>query len=127
MNSRELIIRYWETLNARDWAGFAETLAEDLVYEVPQTRERVRGKEHYLEFNQTYPGDWTIEIVRVVADASMADESQAAGQILFRDGDQTLTGISFFRLRNGKIQHITDFWPEPYEPPERMSRGVERY
>jgi hypothetical protein len=39
-----------------------------------------------------------------------------------------MTGISFFRLSpRNRIAQVTDYWPEPYEPPPRASRFVERY
>ena len=28
-----------------------------MVYEIPQSRERIRGRDRYLQFNQEYPGD----------------------------------------------------------------------
>ncbi len=122
MNTLELISRYYQSLNAKDWAGFRATLSPDVVYEVPQTRERVRGLEAYIDFNTTYPGDWTLEVVRIIA-----DETGASGQIRFLVDGQELTGISFFEIEDGLITHILDFWPEPYEPPTRHSRFVERY
>jgi len=117
-----LVVRYWQSLNARNWQEFRSTLSNDVIYEVPQTREWIRGLEPYVDFNATFPGDWTIEVARVVA-----DEQQASGQIMFRDGKHEQTGIAFFEISDGKIQRIVDFWPEPYEPPKRMSRWVERY
>lgn len=120
--NREIAQRYWESLGKRDWAAFRETLAEDVLYEVPQTRERVLGLEAYVDFNATFPGDWTIEVVRLVA-----DETGASGQIVFRDKEQEQIGIVFLEMTDGKIQRIFDYWPEPYEPPLRMSKYVERY
>lgn len=120
--NRELVVRYYQTLNDRDWDAFRSTLAENVLYEVPQTKERVRGREPYVDFSATFPGEWTVEVVRVVADGD-----GGAGQILFRDGDKEDTGIAFFEFSEGKISRIHDFWPEPYEPPERKSRFVERY
>lgn len=93
-----------------------------MIYEVPQTCERVRGREAYIEFNATFPGDWTTEVVRL-----LADETGASGQIIFRVRGQEQIGNAFLEMEDGKIQHIFDFWPEPYEPPQRMSRYVERY
>lgn len=52
-------------LEARDWAGWAALLDPDVVYELPQTRERIRGRGAYLQFNQEYPGDWHLQ-ARVV-------------------------------------------------------------
>jgi hypothetical protein len=97
-------------------------LHEDVVYEIPQTRERVRGRAAYVDFNATYPGDWTLEILRLVA-----DEQGAVSQIAFRVGDQEEPGITFFEFKEGLIYRITDYWPVAYEPPLRHSRYVERY
>ena len=119
--NREVVIRYYQSLNQRDWQGLRSTLAQDVVYEIPQTRERVQGLEPYLNFSATFPGDWTIEIVRVVA-----DEGGAAEEIVFREGEEAMTSIAFFELDGGKIRHILDYWPKPYEPPERKSPFVER-
>jgi hypothetical protein len=47
-----------ETMEARNWEAWTALLAEDVVYEVPQTRERVSGRAALLRFNQEYPGDW---------------------------------------------------------------------
>ncbi len=46
------------TLEARDWDAWSALLADDVVYEMPQTRERITGRAAYLAFNQTYPGEW---------------------------------------------------------------------
>lgn len=118
----ETIRRYWDCADRRDWQGFAATLADDVVYEVPQTRERVTGRDAYLRFNQEYPGDWRVAVRRVVADAT--------GGVAWTDftvGDDTATGIHFFTMDgDGLVTHIDDFWPEPYDPPAGRDHLVER-
>ncbi len=116
-----LVERYWSALEARDWAALAATLAEDVVYELPQTRERVRGRDAYLDFNATFPGDWHIRPQRLVAGAA-----GAVGKILLQDGEERLTAITFFEVAEGRIVRLEEYWPEPYEPPARASRSVER-
>lgn len=122
MESGKIVEQYWQTVNDRDWPAFGALLHEEMVYEIPQTRERVRGKDAYIDFNKTYPGDWTLEIVTLVA-----DQHRAVSQIAFRDDGQEQTGISFFEFKDGLIYRITDFWPVAYEPPMRQSRFIERY
>lgn len=53
---RRTVERFWATAAAREWDAFAETLAEDVVYTLPQTRERISGRERYVRFNREYPG-----------------------------------------------------------------------
>jgi hypothetical protein len=115
--------RYWTACDARDWATFAGLLATDVVYEIPQTRERIRGRERYVEFNATFPGQWRIDIVRVIG----ADQ-HAVSWTNFRVDGTEQTGLCFFDLNDhGLIQHITDFWPVPYDPPAGREHLTERY
>jgi hypothetical protein len=50
-DAREAVTAYWVAASERDWGAFSELLAEDVVYEGPQTRERVRGRANYVRFN----------------------------------------------------------------------------
>jgi hypothetical protein len=119
----DVITRYWTACEARDWATFGELLAPDVVYELPQTRERIRGRETYIEFNTTYPGDWHLDIVRVIG----ADQHAVSWTNFKVDGGEH-PGLCFFDLDStGLIRHITDFWPEPYEPPAGRDHLTERY
>ncbi len=119
----DLIRRYWDAADRRDWDAFATTLAADVVYEVPQTRERVRGREAYLQFNRDYPGDWRVTIRRVVA-----DDTGGVAWTDFTVGEETLTGVHFFTVGDdGLITRVDDFWPEPYDPPPGRDHLVERF
>ena len=106
---------------ARDWDAFGTVLSEDLMYEMPQTRERISGRDKYLRFNREYPADWTCTVTRLIA-----DRTTAAGSMNFTVGDQELVGLVYFELHDGLINRITDFWPEPYEPPRGREHLTER-
>lgn len=121
-SSREIVLQHWQAANARDWQRFAAVLAPHMVYEVPQTRERVRSAAGYLEFFQTWPGNWRADIVKLIADAE-----SAVTTIDFVTEAGSETGISFFEVRDGLITRVTDYWPAPYDPPLRMTSRVERY
>jgi ketosteroid isomerase-like protein len=122
VNAHDLVLAWWRAANARDWEAFAALHAEDVVYEVPQTRERVRGRANYVEFNRSWPGAWVAEVQRVVAEGE-----HAVSWIHFLVDGQTMTGICFFDFKDGLVSRITDWWPEPYEPPARMTDKIERY
>ena len=120
--TRTLVERFFAALNARDWDGLAGVLHPEVVYEVPQTRERVCGRLGYVDFNRTFPGNWSLEVTRIVA-----DERGAAAEAGFLVDGEAALNLAFFEFRDGLIARVTDFWPEPYEPPRRESGFVERY
>jgi hypothetical protein len=118
-----VIERYWASCAARDWVTFGQLLADEVVYDLPQTRERCRGRENYVRFNAEYPGDWRLEPVSIVVEGD-----RGASWIQFTVGDEPATAATFFDLdERGLITRITDFWPEPYEPPSGREHLVERY
>ena len=38
------------------------------------------------------------------------------------DSETAVTAISFFTIRDGLIQKIVEYWPEPYEAPVGRSQ-----
>ena len=121
----DLVTAYWTAAEQRDWDAFGEMVAEDVVYEAPQSRERVQGRAAYVRFNRDgFPGDWHVRIVKIVD-----GERTAASWIDFTDSDgMSQPGLCFFEIDGqSRISRITDFWPEPYEPPASRANLVERY
>ncbi|WP_152360809.1 nuclear transport factor 2 family protein [Microlunatus speluncae] len=123
----EIARRFLETLEARDWAAWEGLLAEAVVYELPQSRERIRGRSAYRRFNETYPGEWHLTPKVIIGDEHRAvvwfawTLSDGGGE---DDGDAQ----AFFEFDDaGLISKVTDFWPEPYEPPARPDGLVERW
>ena len=123
-DAREVVAAYWAAAEARDWDGFAGLVAEHVVYEVPQTRERVRGQDANVRFNaEGFPGDGHREVERIAGQGR-----HAASWIQMTDAGQRFPGLCFFDLdEDGRIARITDFWPESYEPPAGRAHLVERY
>jgi 3-phenylpropionate/cinnamic acid dioxygenase small subunit len=46
---------YVELLDMRDWPAWGALLSDDVVYELRQTRERIRGKPAMMQFNVERP------------------------------------------------------------------------
>ncbi|WP_090932081.1 nuclear transport factor 2 family protein [Nonomuraea jiangxiensis] len=121
--TRHAVDAYVDSTERRDWAALSELLAEDVIYEMPQTRERIRGKAAFLQFNSEYPGDWHLEVRRVVADGR-----QAAALLDARVGAEHQDACVWFEVsEQGLISRVTDYWPEPYEPPSGREHLVERW
>ncbi|HEY6279437.1 MAG TPA: nuclear transport factor 2 family protein [Streptosporangiaceae bacterium] len=123
-NAHEIVAAYWAAAEARDWDTFAGLVSAQVVYQAPQSREEVTGRDAYLRFNaEGFPGEWHIAVERIVGEGR-----QAASLIRFSDASGTQPGLCFFELDgDGLIGRITDFWPEPYEPPASRAHLTVRY
>ena len=114
--------RFLATLEGRDWDAWEALMSQDVVYEMPQTRERIRGRAAYREFNAAYPGEWHLQPKVVIGDAS-----RAVAWFDWRLGDASGDAQVFLEFDDdGLITSVTDFWPEPYDPPERTGGPLER-
>jgi predicted ester cyclase len=123
-DAHQVVAAYWAAAEARDWETFGALVAEQVVYEGPQSRERVRGRAAYLRFNaEGFPGDWHIAVARIVGEGR-----HAASWIQLTADTGTQPALCFFELDgDGKIARITDFWPDPYEPPAGRAHLAEHY
>lgn len=123
MTPREAVQAYWTAAQARDWDAFTALLSDDIVYELPQSRERIRGKERYLTFNTEYPADWHATLRHVVAESGRA----VSWTDFLTNGEPEIV-VTFFTFgADGLIQTVTDFWPEPFEAAAYRAGLVERY
>lgn len=111
--------RFVELLEDRDWDGWTALMTSDVVYDMPQTKERIHGRSRYLDFNRTYPGAWRLTPKVVIAD-------DTHGVVWFEwtldteAGRESGEAQAFFEFDDaGLITRVTDFWPEPYDPPAR--------
>ena len=120
--NRELAERFIASLEARDWDAWAGLLDPDVIYEIPQSRERIRGRDRYLRFNQEYPGDWHLR-----PKVTIADERHGVVWFEWQLDGRIDDGMAFFEFADGLITRVTDFWPEPYEPPPGREHLVERW
>lgn len=120
-NSRQIIQNHWTFANGRDWTQFATLLDPALQYEMPQTREYIETAEGYVDMFRTWSGKWTA-IVKLL----VCEDDRGVSIIDFVVGAETMTGITAFEIASGKIIKVTDYWPEPYEPPARQSSYMRR-
>lgn len=113
---------FWRLMGTNDFAAVGAVLAPDFVLEWPQSRERIRGAANFAQMNAEYPaaGPWRFEVHRVVAngDQVVTDTSVTDGQTVGR-------ALTFFTVREERIVHITEFWPDPFAAPANRAHLVE--
>ncbi|WP_344250182.1 nuclear transport factor 2 family protein [Isoptericola hypogeus] len=121
--TRQVTRTFYEAIERRDWSAVVALLDPGVVYEMPQSRERISGRDRYLQFNQEYPGDWHLRIRRVVADGPYA-AAWVDGSV----GDEHQDASAWLEVSpDGLIVRVTEYWPEPYEPPAGREHLTERY
>ncbi len=94
---------------------------EDYVMEMPQSGERIRGREKMREFQEAYPNPPTMDLRRVlVRDGLWVVElvSDYGGQIYYP--------VLIIELRDGKMWRDRRYYAEPFEAPDWRSQWVER-
>ena len=98
---------------------------EDYVMEMPQSGERIRGRDKMRELQESFiehSAPPTIRVRRVlVRDGLWVGE----GTIDYGDGT-VLHSVGVVELKDGKIWRDTRYFAEPFEAPEWRAHLVER-
>jgi ketosteroid isomerase-like protein len=118
----DVVREFWRLMASNDFAAVAAVLADDLVLEWPQSRERIRGAADFARMNHEYPahGRWEFTVHRIVG-----GDGEAVSDVSVTDGVQVARAISFFRVAAGRITHLVEYWPEPYPAPGWRAHLVE--
>ncbi len=122
-DSKQVVQQFWEAMQDNDFRRAAEYLHDEYVLEWPQSGERIRGRANFVAVNENYPaaGRWNFTIHRLIAEGD-----DVATEITVTDGAVTGRAITFSTMRNGKIVHQTEYWPDPFEPAAWRAEWVER-
>jgi ketosteroid isomerase-like protein len=109
----ETVRALWDRMEARDWAGIGELLAEDAVVEWPVSGERIVGRANYLAVNAEYPEGWSIRVLRIVADGdTVVSEVEVPHRTM---GVHRVT--SLWTVRDGRIVAGREYWTRPAADP----------
>ena len=98
---------------------------EDYVLEMPQSGERIRGRETMREFQKAYPvtSPATIRLRRVLVREGLW---VAEGVIDYGGDQEALDVVLIFELRDGRMWRDRWYFAEPFEAPEWRAQWVER-
>jgi hypothetical protein len=94
---------------------------EDYVMEMPQSGERIRGREKMRAFQEAYPNPPSIRIRRVLVREGLW---VLEGVNDYGEG-QIFTIVLIIELRDGKMWRDTRYYADPFSPPEWRARWVE--
>jgi ketosteroid isomerase-like protein len=117
---RDVVEALWDRMQARDWTGLAQLLAEDLVVEWPVSAERIVGRDNYVTINAEYPEGWSIRVLRIIADGdTVVSEVEVP-----HDATGIHRAISIWTVQHGRIVAGREYWTQPGTDPSPEWRAA---
>lgn len=101
-----------------------QTRHEDYVMEMPQSGERIGGRENMRAFQEAYADHSTPPTIRLRR--VIVREKLWVGDSVTDYGGRVFHGAAILELRDGKIWRDTRYYAEPFEAPEWRAQWVER-
>lgn len=122
MESKKLVIKYWEVMNSNDFVEASKLLSEDFECHWPQTSEIIKGRENFVKINSYYPAKslWIFKINQIVAEGN-----GVATDISITNGKMAFKAITFSIIEGGFIKKQIEYWPYNYPAPEWRREWVE--
>jgi len=99
-----------------------ESRHEKFVADMPQSGERIRGRDNMRTMQRTFPPDRmpTFRVRRITGGGDVWTV-EAVGDY----GGDIYFVVCVFEFRDGKILRETRYYPQPFEAPEWRARWVE--
>jgi ketosteroid isomerase-like protein len=113
--NRRAVEKFFEAVNASDWAGIEKLVDADYVWEMPQSGERVRGAPNNRAMNEN-----------VLKVTGTGDDYTSESKVTYPDGS-VWHAVDVFHFRAGKIHHQTAYFAASLDAPEWRARWVERF
>jgi len=110
---------WWMHNDARDFTAAAALCATRCTIDWPLSGERFPTPGDWAAAMEHYPGLW-----RCMVQTLVASEDRAVTIARIFDATTSVTAISLFRVTDGRITELVEYWPEPYDPPEWRARWV---
>ena len=102
---------------------------EDYVLELPQSSERIRGREMMRRFQESYSALSSSDPMRRIRLRRVLvreDLWVVEGIADYDDGREALNVVLILELRDGKMWRDRWYFAEPFEAPQWRSQWVER-
>ena len=117
----------WAAFQARDWVAARALLADGLEARWWTSGELFAGADALIEVNARYPEGWAIHLIELVH----LQDGRVMSLVRVDHAPDTFFATSFFRVDNGLITALDEFWADVASPPAWRSvaalAGVSRF
>ena len=121
MNEQEVRELFFERLQHLSPQAEYELRHPDYVMEMPQSGERIRGRDNVRALQEAYPNPSTIQPRRVVGSGDVWVVEARSD-----NGDGQIYHVAMIvEFRDGKIWRDTRYYAEPFVAPEWRAQWVE--
>ncbi|MDH6364626.1 hypothetical protein M2139_001613 [Enterococcus sp. PF1-24] len=110
-----VIKNFWQSVAKQELPALREYFVTTAVIDWPNTNERFT-REEYLVANCEYPGAWQAVVLQ--CNQISVDEYVSITQVRLVDEAISFHAISYYRMIDGKICYLKEFWSEDGEAPE---------
>jgi ketosteroid isomerase-like protein len=142
-SGRDIVERFARAIEEKDFEAQEVLLADDVITDMPQSGERIRGRANAMAVARNYPGgvgtiepgssrlvgsedQWvltpTFSVLRI---EGSGDVYTYAGKVTYSNGE-TWDIVAIVELRDGKIAKVVTWYAAPFEAPEWRAQWVER-
>jgi ketosteroid isomerase-like protein len=113
-SSADVVRRFLDLMEARDWPGARSCVADDAVVVYPVTGERFSGRS-WMDMNEAYPEGWAIEIAEIVDRGN-----RAAARVRVTLAGEVSWCAGFYTTVDGRITDAVELWTTEHgeTPPE---------
>ena len=106
MEATGLVRALYEAYQRRDWEAAAELLHPEATVDMPDTRERLTGREGVLDFQRNYPEPWgDLAVLRVLGGAD-----EACAEVEVAAPAETFRLAAFWRSEDGLLRDGIEYW-----------------
>jgi ribosomal protein S18 acetylase RimI-like enzyme len=111
--SARVVRALWTAFQARDWVQARALLHDRLQVSWWASGERFDGADAYLEANARYPEGWTIHLLEV----GHLQDGRVMSLVRVDHPPRTYFATSWFRLDDGRVTGLDEYWASVEEPP----------
>ena len=114
MDIRQMLVHFWADVAEQNAQGLKTYFLPDALIRWHNTNECFTVSE-YIIANCEYPGDWCGEVQRIEL---LCDGAVSVARVWPADGGTSFHATSFFKLQDGKIAALDEYWSEDETPPQ---------
>lgn len=107
------VLEYWNAVLRQDREALSVFFWEDAWVNWHNTNEHFTVRE-FIQANCDYPGQWDGEVERVV---ELGNQVITVTWVYNREKTISCHAVSFFCIRDDKIQYVDEYWGDDGSPP----------